>query len=354
MDCKGMDKKYVRYEAAADQFIGRILAMLDVNSPNFAVLAPHFDLIDNEVLQAVKDCFPNAADSLNSVLVNCLASLIFHQDYFHRVLPQNHKLLQCVVFTQGYALRLRHRVALSFPGDKVSPSGIPAHVGVMVRIERLEEESKALPERLKQIFHAELEQRAFDAGQMTRDHVQGMLNGMLDRVCGEMRGIVAPLQGNVPARQVEEAERAVPNAEFRTWLVDGTVRRAPPDFKFNTSITAGTLFQLYCRGDTSKQIGPFRKLQSIDVGDVKQRKRLSDMHSLMSPVRDALKAQKRWKSAPTMEEVNRMWEEGCKVIAPAPKTNKGVKRRINQLSWTSQLNEFRKRSKAEVASDSED
>jgi hypothetical protein len=78
----GMDKKYVRYEAAADQFIGRILSMLNVNSPDFAVLAPHFDCIDSDVLQAVTCCFPNAAPNLNAVLVHCLASLIFHQDYF--------------------------------------------------------------------------------------------------------------------------------------------------------------------------------------------------------------------------------------------------------------------------------
>jgi hypothetical protein len=43
---------------------------------------------------------------------------------------------------------------------------------------------------------------------------------------------------------------------------------------------------------------------------------------------------------------------GCKVIAPAPKTSKGAKRRINQLSWTSQLNEYRK-SKVDVAWDSD-
>jgi hypothetical protein len=134
-----------------------------------------------------------------------------------------------------------------------------------------------------------------------------MLNGMLDRVCGEMRGIVAPLQRNVAPIRVHEAAQAVAIAGSRTWVVDGTVRRIPPNFKFNTSVTASTLFQLYCLGDASQQIGPYRKLESIDFGDVKQRKRLSDMHSLMSPVRDALKVQKRWKNAPTIEEVNQMW-----------------------------------------------
>jgi hypothetical protein len=119
-----------------------------------------------------------------------------------------------------------------------------------------------------------LEQRAFDSGQMTRDQIQVMLNGMLDRVCGEMRGIVAPLQRNVAPIRVHEAAQAVAIAGSRTWVVDGTVRRIPPNFKFNTSVTASTLFQLYCLGDASQQIGPYRKLESIDFGDVKQRKRL--------------------------------------------------------------------------------
>jgi hypothetical protein len=177
------------------------------------------------------------------------------------------------VFTQGYATRLRHRVALSFGGDKVSPSGIPAHVGVMVRIERLEHESVAAG-KAETNFSCRVGAKSLRFWSNDADQIQVMLNGMLDRVCGEMRGIVAPLQRNVAPIRVHEAAQAVAMAGSRTWVVDGTVRRIPPNFKFNTSVTASTLFQLYCLGDASQQIGPYRKLESIDFGDVKQRKRL--------------------------------------------------------------------------------
>ncbi len=39
---EGIDKRYVRYERAGDQYVGRILSGLNVNTPEFAFLPPFF------------------------------------------------------------------------------------------------------------------------------------------------------------------------------------------------------------------------------------------------------------------------------------------------------------------------
>jgi hypothetical protein len=98
---EGIDKKYVRYEAAADQFIGRILAMLSISNSEFAALHPHFDIVDDVVLRAVKACFPGAPQSMEAVLVQCLASLIFHREFLRRNLVPGHPLFKSVCFRSG-------------------------------------------------------------------------------------------------------------------------------------------------------------------------------------------------------------------------------------------------------------
>ncbi len=341
---KGIDKKYVRYESAADQFIGRILSMLDLNSPNFATLSPHFDRIDEIIMNAVRQCFPRAPAQLQPVLTHVLASLVFHAEYLQRVLPSEHPVFNSVVFTQGFTRTLRGRVALVFQDDKVFASGIPPHAAITRRLDAVEQRLVELPEKLTTAFHDELEKRAFDAGQLTRDSVEKMFGALLARVAGELRGIVAPQHAQAAA---EGQGQEQPVAGVRTWMLDGRVCRVPREFKFNSRLSTQSLFQLYCLGDQNTQIGPYRKLESVDFIDGKQKKRLSDMHALLRPVQAALKQQKRWKNNATLEEVNTMWDLGKSVIGVDGRTQQGRKRRLTQVAWTTQLKEYRKKGRVD-------
>lgn len=127
----GMDQKYVRYEHAGDQLVGRHLSMLDVNSPTFATLPPHFDCVDEEILSAVNLVFPGAVEAFQSVLIMCLASLVYHRQYFCDNLAQTHKLFKTVLFTQGIAEKLAPCVALTFPNDVMRGTGVPPVTHIM-------------------------------------------------------------------------------------------------------------------------------------------------------------------------------------------------------------------------------
>jgi hypothetical protein len=342
---EGLDKKYVRYEAAADQFIGRILAMLDINSPDFAVLCPHFDIVDESVVAATRECFPGAPVEFGCVLIHCLASLVHHREYLRAHLNENHPLFKSVVFTQGYVDKLAGRVALAFPTDKVTPTGVPPHVSIQRQLRNVERIVEEVPVRVREALAAEFEQRALDAGSITRANLEEMLQSMM----GRLEASLKPQQPQQP----QQAEVRAVNGQFQTWMVNGEMRRVPTDFKFDTTLSARTLFQLYCLGDQNTHIGPYRNLETRDFTTTEQKKRLSDMFALMRPVENALKERQEWQRQPTLEQVNGMWASAEGVIAVEGRTTKGRKRRVKQLAWSTQLREYRKRPRGAAVDDSE-
>jgi hypothetical protein len=344
---EGLDKKYVRYEAAADQFIGRILAMLDINSPDFAVLCPHFDRVDEGVVAAVRECFPGAPLEFECVLVHCLASLVFQREYLRTHLSESHPLFKSVVFTQGYVDKLAHRVALAFPTDKITPTGVPPHVSIQRQLRKVEQIVEEVPTRVRAALAAEFEQRALDAGSITRANLEEMLQSMMGR-------LEASLKPQEPQRPLQQAEAREVDGQFQTWMVNGEMRRVPADFKFDTTLPARTLFQLYCLGDQNTHIGPYRNLETRDFISVEQKKRLSDLFALMRPVENVLKERQEWHRQPTLEQVNEMWAAAEGVIAVPGRTGKGRKRRVKQLAWSTQLREYRKRPRGAAAEGSDD
>jgi hypothetical protein len=274
---EGMDKKYVRYEAAA----GRILAMLDINSPDFAVLCPHFDIVDEVITAAMRDRFPGAPVQLECVLVNCLASLVYQCEYLRTHLHKDHPLFKSVVFTQGYVDRLANRVALSFPGDRITPTGIPPHVSIQRQLREVKAVVEEVPSRVREALAAEFEERALDAGSITRANLDEMLQSMVAR-------LEASLKPQQP-QQPQQAEARAVDGPFQTWMVDGHMRRVPEDFEFDTKLPARTLFQLYCLGDQNTHVGPYRNLETRDFTSTEQKKTVGHVCS-DAPGRDRAQA----------------------------------------------------------------
>ncbi|KAG6946214.1 hypothetical protein JG687_00016838, partial [Phytophthora cactorum] len=55
----GVQDHYIRYESAGDQFLGRVVADLPLNRPEFATLPPHFkDNEDRTLCAFVREMYP--------------------------------------------------------------------------------------------------------------------------------------------------------------------------------------------------------------------------------------------------------------------------------------------------------
>ncbi|EGZ14504.1 hypothetical protein PHYSODRAFT_382410, partial [Phytophthora sojae] len=86
----GVQDRYFRYEAAGDQFLGRVVAGLPVNDSKFATLPPYFQNgSDKNVKSCVEIMFPVLSREANmaGILRLCLASLVHHAEYLLQLLP---------------------------------------------------------------------------------------------------------------------------------------------------------------------------------------------------------------------------------------------------------------------------
>ncbi|ETV79837.1 hypothetical protein H257_07053 [Aphanomyces astaci] len=131
-------ERYVHYDGAGDQYVGRVVAGLPIDSGDFAALPPHFVSSSDGVVDAAGALvFPRlwSHESLRGVLVLCLASLVHHKVFLEDTLPAKHPLLSSVLFGDvGMTTLLRANVTLL--SSSMQPTGIPPHVSLHTQLEK--------------------------------------------------------------------------------------------------------------------------------------------------------------------------------------------------------------------------
>ncbi len=100
----GVEDRYLRYEAAGDSHVGRTVAGLPYDKPEFAVLPPFFVERNEIINDAIQTCFPMAPESLNRILEFCLASLVYHFDFLSNHLAVRHPLRSTPLFSSAELL----------------------------------------------------------------------------------------------------------------------------------------------------------------------------------------------------------------------------------------------------------
>eukprot|EP00835_Amoeboradix_gromovi_P006246 NODE_701_length_5037_cov_0.452318.p2 type:complete len:279 gc:universal NODE_701_length_5037_cov_0.452318:418-1254(+) len=127
----GVQDRYLRYDAAGYQYVGRTVCGLPILDPKFALLPPFFKE-SNPLIKEVKiECFGHLPLNMRPVSSFVMASLIFHQDFLFENLHKNHLLFSTSLFrNKTRLLLLKSMVAcrLSLPDDLLKPTGIPPHV----------------------------------------------------------------------------------------------------------------------------------------------------------------------------------------------------------------------------------
>lgn len=332
---EGIDNTYVKWSGAGDQFCGRILSGLSVMDESIAMLPPHFLLVDEEVKDAVSACFPRALPAMLTILTMCFASLVYHRDWIRQTLPANHSLFNSVAFSQGLVDKFDGRVKCHWGTDeKMVVTGAPPFAHIAAVTKENNELLKAMPQSFEQAVANQLEKNAFETGTVTRSVLEGLVQSLGAEIMGKLRGGV---QGIAEADQEEP-----PPMRFRLWSVGGIMRRVPSDFQIPTKATAQTLFQLWCMGNIEMQIGLYKNFEVIDFTNRKSQKRLSDMSALMSPVVGWLREHNQWIDEPTPAQVDAMWVTAKAVIDISRVSQRGRKRRLRELAWTTHLNNYRK------------
>ncbi len=347
--------RYLRYESAGDQYVGRTVCGLPCDSASFCILPPHFPERPPSLTNAIRVCFPNAPAMMAGILEHCLASIVYHRAFLTATLPANHKIFVNPVFTSpGLLDELSAAVVCRTPSANLvmRATGIPPHISLIADMTRVAERIETLGPRIDRVAPAViegvnniLEEKAVGLNVITRE---GMMNAIRDQFAPLMGEVCNAIDGL--RRQHEDAPRRAPQAAPRNDAAMGVRRLVfswggrlhllPENFAFPD---AGVLaaWQYYTCGDASKNYPPLRTIEPCDMKDKNMKRRLADFKFLMNELEERVKAAGRWVVDPTLQQANDMFQASGFLNFIAAVTPHNRKRRVDQIKWTTFVNILR-------------
>lgn len=252
----GVQNTYIRYEAAGDMVVGRFVAGLPFERPEFAIQPPFFMETTAVVSSALALCFPGALASFRNVGLFCLASLAYHATFLRQNLPPRHipfdtplfrdaslyEQVRALVFCRNYEMN-----------DPVRPTGIPPHIGLIVTLSECKKSIESIIPTMAAQMRTVLDEQHTHAG-CSVVSMKTALFGILQK-----HGILPSQPQPVESAATQEPSVAFP---IHTW--GGAIHRVPNDFVF-PPVTLSIMWQLWCVGDTNKGVPPFRLLSASDM-----------------------------------------------------------------------------------------
>jgi hypothetical protein len=337
---------YLRYESAGDQFVGRTVAGLPLESPDFAILPPHFrSTAAGVVAEVVQECFPKSHQSLRNCLEMFLASVVYHSDYLKAKLPANHRLFSSPLFSTNRLSSLKPLVQCG-RFNKVDEkriaraTGIPPFVSILCQVQDLAGEVKELrpvlsvmPQQVASHVNSYLQENAIEAKAVTPEMTKQIMRNILHET-GLLRVVQA--LDNSGAVQLQSAPPAAPPPVSRTTdYAQFSFPNAPPR----------AAFQLWLCGDAAREYPPYRQLQPDQLHTSDLRKRLSDFRFLMHYIEKQIRAVEPNANfnGPSLTEVNRLYDLVESVVTPR------TSNRREQAIWSTVVRHVRQRARIAAA-----
>jgi hypothetical protein len=374
---EGVQGRYLKYSAAGDQYVGRTISGLPLNS-DFAMLPPHFispescddDSDDDPVAVAIATVFPRAPDSLYSVLRMCLASMVYHFDFLNRTLRYSHPLRCTTFFTGLVGDRLKDRVKCCRPGPGTTmrATGIPAPVlfsGALDNVaQKVDEVKSAVDGRADDLAATMLGRLQGTHGLRGLGELQEQILNMVRHALTESG--VALSNGAAPRRDGEavvvgggggggggggtsgstSASDGMPS--YRSFMWEGGLHPVPESFEMPRG-NHQTAWHHYCRGDPARLTPPLRVLKWSDLRKG-LRQQLREFKSLMVPMEERLKELGEWVEMPSHSQAQAMYDSVFReFLTISPRTPTGRKRRVEQISWKTIVRESKRRKAATVS-----
>jgi len=277
---------YLQYEAAQDQYIGRIICGLNVNSYTFSASPPYFSSNSNEqdIQHDANGVFPFVIDVNYRLLTRfCLASLIYHKAFLMQTLGARSPFRSNTLLTnllrsdpQNVIIKYAHE------DSDVVLTGIPVHVIVLVNQERervrLEEiylllsgRIDATSDRIVGSVREDLDSRGIHGGDVSVNRLQELLRPMQTQL-----NTLVNDQNNLRS---QPSPATNPSTEPRSEHVDilmfqwgDKFRRLPEGFKFNRNMSLLQAWIQWHHGCTylTHNIGPLKRVEQIDITDFRR------------------------------------------------------------------------------------
>jgi hypothetical protein len=274
-----------------DQFVARVMSGLDIQSPTFATLPPHFGLDDASDIASIL---------MNSIDVNAypkpfqgclpclLASIAYHYQYLDTTLGQHDRLRSSRLWTSGILPELHAKVILlngHCDSTGMTATGVPPHIVQVVATESVQAELVQqgnairgdIAEVPSKLCNTLLEQfQVNGAIPITTTKMQQMRQSMKEEFILEMHKNAA--QGDHTGRPHQAVTPAV-REKLSMWYhpARGKFLKVPPNFEFPRALTMKPCWDLYLHGNQSLRIRPFHMLENDDMCTHSDKCRLSNM-----------------------------------------------------------------------------
>ena len=314
-------ERYIHYDGAGDQYVGRVVAGLPLSNSGFACLPPHFPSEADDIIRdSIDVVFPNvwrAYPNLFGVLSLCLASLVFHHDFLQTTLPPKHQLL----FTPLFANRNLYeslKVIVAKTSDHLVPTGIPPHVAIHCQIQDALGILDLLTDKVKTIIEDVLERNGSGTGNTTKQVLEDSLRSIFKETLQATH--------TQPPAEIDPIDK--PPLHF--W--SGRWRRLPASFEL-PSVDLSTAWQLWWCGSQSTHSIPLKSIDGCDLTP-KQGKVMSDWRQAMKILVDLFDdaSLQRLSHKPTYHEVSSAFSEAmAKLSTQLASTPRGRDRRVSQM-----------------------
>jgi len=276
---------YLRYEAAGDQYIGRIVAGLSPSSgTKFAQLPPHFLpgvdlLVLNQLLKVAFGSFTRRP-LVQPVLEHCLATLLFHEAFLLHDLGQGNPLRFIPLWHDPSREHLKRFLTCDGNEDRcgngITATGIPMNVHILSSCTSTAKSIEKLKDNLPKVVLQCLEERDVDCGNITSASIRNIFQEMIQPL---MTAVTESIEGGGQRPCVHPLQE--PN-------MLGLTRLPTAPLHIPTKISVKAAFVSYSSGQT-----PWKRLTNAMV-DKKDRVLLADLKFIMEHIERELVKKNAW------------------------------------------------------------
>jgi len=389
----GVRDKYMKYEAAGDQFVGRCASCLDLLSKEFAISPPYWDfsrsykaeelVLKQELEKFLKDRLLNYSKIHPKTLElvrTILASVFFHYDFLKENLSPMHAFRASSIF-RNIPDTLKACAKVAFPWTKSSYTpmltGVPPHTMIIAELESLKmsisESRRSLKQDLRDVM-LELEPARSTETQtmillqdvaekvnrlsLQYSGSQGSQSNADDSVMGGIdnwdfvdeqdvvyHGVLPPSedpeQERIRMRDINaKAKKVVENRKWKVGYHNNKLQILPPTWKL-PSMTCSQLVVNWLTGDLKANVPPLSRLKAHDVKHLGKTivVNLRMMRLFMTVVQSIATGRGVWPQRCTsIADANKVWE----IVGPIVVAKYGNPNQIRQveINWKTFYNQM--------------
>jgi hypothetical protein len=305
--------RYIFEGEGGDQFCGRVACGLSLlNLDEFPALPPHFHAehisgMDADAWKLLIPGYDRFPGSFKQCVPFFLASIVYHEMFLRRTLPENHPLFNTLLFTSRILPSLRSLVCQKSNNcdvARIQATGIPPFIVVGLAVKQLQDqvreadarnranfqllqssittEISSLPERLKSTILENFNVQGVHP--ITRSDFEEMSKKILECLDSKISDKLQHLSIVGPPPAVPEPE-PVPTSpeetsEFGTWLWGGRMHPVKEGFMLPRGDIKSFYF-LWHFGNAAQRYKPYKFLRGMDMASSAEKGQLAKCRTVI-------------------------------------------------------------------------